>query len=101
MVTRLTEIATKVIDPSQSAFILGRNIMEGVVMLHENIHELHRKKMSGIILKLDFEKAYDKINWDFLQQTSQIKGFSRKWCHWINQIVSKGSVGVKVHDNIG
>jgi hypothetical protein len=36
--------------------------MKGVVMLHETIHELHRKKMNGVILKLDFEKAYDKVN---------------------------------------
>jgi hypothetical protein len=51
-----------VINPSQTAFIPGRNIIEGVVMLHETIHELHRKKMNGVILKLDFEKAYDKVN---------------------------------------
>jgi hypothetical protein len=101
LVNRMTGIATKVINPSQTAFIPGQNIMEGVVMLHETIHELHRKKMSGVILKLDFEKAYDKVNWDFLQQTLRIKGFSGKWCHWINQIVSKGSVGVKVNDNVG
>jgi hypothetical protein len=56
----------------------GRNIMEGVVMLHETIHEIHRKKMSGIMLKLDFEKAYDKVNWEFLYQTLRIKGFSDK-----------------------
>jgi hypothetical protein len=37
--------------------------MEGAVMLHETIHQLHRKKMNGIILKLDFEKkTYDKFN---------------------------------------
>jgi hypothetical protein len=36
--------------------------MEGVVMLHETIHELHRKKISGVVLKLDFKKAYDKVN---------------------------------------
>jgi hypothetical protein len=57
--------------------------------------------MSGVILKLDFEKAYDKVNWDFLQQTLRIKGFSGKWCHWMSQIVSKGSIGVKVNDSIG
>ena len=35
--------------------------MEGVVVLHETIHELRRKKDCGVILKLDFEKTYDKI----------------------------------------
>jgi hypothetical protein len=54
--------------------------MEGVVILHETIHELHRKKMNGVILKLDFEKAYDKVKWPFLQQTLRVKGFSEKWC---------------------
>jgi hypothetical protein len=54
--------------------------MERVVMLHEIIHELHRKKkMNGIILKLDFKKPYDKVNWEFLQQTIRMKGFSKKW----------------------
>jgi hypothetical protein len=35
--------------------------MEGVVMLHETIHELHRKRQDGVILMLDFKKAYDKL----------------------------------------
>jgi hypothetical protein len=35
------------------------------VVLHETLHELRRKKQKGIILKLDFEKAYDKVNWVF------------------------------------
>jgi hypothetical protein len=89
------KIFTKVedlISPSQTAFMPGRNIMEGVIILHETIHELHRKKMNGVILKLDFEKAYDKVNWSFLQQTLRMKGFFEKWCQWINQFVSKGSV---------
>jgi hypothetical protein len=74
-----------------------------VVVLHETIHEIHRKKMSGIVLKLDFKKAYDKVNWDFLYQTLRIKGFSTKLCHWISQFVSKGSVcwGGGVNDNLG
>jgi hypothetical protein len=38
----------------------GRHILEGVVVFHETIHELHRKKMDGVLLKIDFEKAYEK-----------------------------------------
>jgi hypothetical protein len=61
-VNRMTGITKKLVSLSQTPFIPGRNIMEGVVMLHETIHEIHRKKMSGVILKLDFEKAYVKVN---------------------------------------
>jgi hypothetical protein len=42
-------------------------------MLHETIHEIHMKKMNGVILKLDFKKAYDKVNWNLLQQTLKDK----------------------------
>ena len=54
--------------------------MEGVVILHETIHELHRKKQNGVILKLDFEKAYDKLKWPFIQQVLGMKEFSPTWC---------------------
>jgi len=51
----------------------GRNILEGVVILHETVHELHRKKQSGVVLKIDFEKAYDKVKWPFLFQALRMK----------------------------
>ena len=54
---RVTEVAQKVIRPTKSAFMPGRHILEGVLILHETIHELHRKKMDGVLLKIDFEKA--------------------------------------------
>lgn len=62
---RVSGVASKVIGPYQTAFVTGRNIIEGAVVLHETIHELHRKRIVGVILKLDFEKAYDKIKWTF------------------------------------
>jgi hypothetical protein len=64
VVNKVTGIAENLISPSQTAFMPDRNIMEGVIMLHETIHEMHRKKMNGVILKLDFEKAYDKVIWN-------------------------------------
>jgi hypothetical protein len=59
---RIVKIAERIIKPSQTAFLPGRNIMEGAVILHETLHELHRRKHNGIIFKVDFEKAYDKVN---------------------------------------
>jgi hypothetical protein len=51
---RVTQVAEKVIRPTQMAFMPGRHILEGVLVLHETIHELHRKKMDGVLLKIDF-----------------------------------------------
>jgi hypothetical protein len=93
-------LAQSVIRPSQTAFLPGRYIL-GVVILHEVTHEMHRKKKNGVILKLDFEKAYDKVKWHFLQQVLRMKGFSSKGCLWIEQVVTKGTVGIKVNNHIG
>jgi hypothetical protein len=56
----------QVVRPTESAFISGRNNLEGVVVLHETIYKLHRRKMDGVLFKIDFEKAYDKVKWSFL-----------------------------------
>jgi hypothetical protein len=53
---------------------------------------MHKRKKNGVILKLDFEKVYDKIKWPFIQQVLQMKGFSQTWCKWMQQVVEKGSV---------
>jgi hypothetical protein len=62
LASRLMEVVDDIISENQTAFIRGRNILEGAQILHEVIHELSSKKQSGIILKLDFEKAYDKVH---------------------------------------
>jgi hypothetical protein len=64
---RILKVADNSIGPSQTAFVSGHYIMEGVVTLHETIHELHRKKQDGVILKLDFKNTYDKLKWPFVQ----------------------------------
>jgi hypothetical protein len=58
---RLSRVAETVISKNQTAFIEGRNILDGVVILHETLHELKRKKKKGMILKLDIGKAYHKV----------------------------------------
>jgi hypothetical protein len=58
---RVTAIADRIISPCQSAFIPGWFILDGVVMLHETLHELQRKKKVVVVLNLDFQKAYNKI----------------------------------------
>jgi hypothetical protein len=58
---RLNKVAQTVVSLTKTTFMQGRNIMERVVILHETIHVLHNKKRNGVIFKIDFEKAYDKV----------------------------------------
>jgi hypothetical protein len=45
-------------------------------------------------LKLDSEKAYDKVNWDFLFLSLQNRGFGNKWMMWMHMVVEGGTVSV-------
>jgi hypothetical protein len=101
LANRLTSVACRITKPSQSAFLPGRYILDGVLVLHETIHELKRRKQNGIILKLDFEKAYDKVNWEFFMQVLRMRGFPTVWCQWMEKVVSKGSVCVQVNGEQG
>jgi hypothetical protein len=94
---RLGKIMNRLISPQQSAFIQGRYILESVVIAHELVHSLSKSGEPGLILKLDYEKAYDRVNWVFLFEILRTKGFSNTWIDWIRHLVIGGSVGVNLN----
>ena len=98
---RLTSVIDKVISPYQTAFIPGRNILEGVVILQEVMHEVRSSKSSGVFIKLDFGKAYDKVKWEFLEEVLHRKGFVEKWIQWINEAVRDGRVCIDLNGDRG
>jgi hypothetical protein len=75
--------------------------MANILALHEILHETKRRKQVGIVLKLDFEKAYGKVNWKFLLKCLRYIGFSQTWCTWIEKVLYNGTVAVKVNGEIG
>lgn len=98
---RLAEVADELVDKCQIAFMKKRFIMDGILILHEILHEVHKKKLSGVLFKVDFEKAYDNVNWAFLYNIMVKKGFSDKWNDWIFSIISSGKVNIKMNDCLG
>jgi hypothetical protein len=69
-----------------------------VVTAHEIIHEVHRRKYQGLVFKIDYEKAYDRVNLDFLYEILACRGFGPKIIQMIKQVTQGGSVGVKLND---
>ena len=96
---RLKANIGKVISDTQSAFIEGRQILDGILLANEIIDLLkkHRKRDGGIILKLDFEKAYDCVNWKCLDFMMRSMGFGYKWREWIMECISTVGISVLVN----
>jgi hypothetical protein len=94
-------VAGRLVHKSHIAFLHGRNIMNSVLALHEILHEIKRKKQVGVVLKLDFEKAHDKVHWGFLLRCLNARGFNETWCSCISQILNNGNVAVKLNIMVG
>jgi hypothetical protein len=101
IMNRLTPFAGGLINPSQTAFIRGRYIGDGAVILHEVMHELRKRKGAGVIFKIDFEKAYDSIRWEFVEEVLAKKGFDNKLRGWIMSTVRGGKVCVNINGGNG
>jgi hypothetical protein len=80
---------------------LDRVILDGALSLHEIIHELRHTKSKAVLLKLDFEKAYDKVNWKFLQEVLIRKGFESAFIHRIMQLVTSGQTVISINGTVG
>lgn len=80
-------IAHRTTSPSQSAFIKGHIILDGILSLHVIFHDLRVKNTKVIILKLDFEKAYDSVRCPFLHNVLLAKGFDGVYVYRLMLIV--------------
>lgn len=66
-----------------TGFIKGRSILDGIVITHEVVHQVRKDKKSGFLLKLDFEKAYNRVNWDCLLEVLKARKFGPSWRAWM------------------
>ena len=87
---RLRPLLGKLIDPAQTAFVPNRWITENVVLAQEIVHSFkYMKKKRGFLgMKLDFNKAYDQMEWCFLVEILIAFGFCAKTVRLIMQCVS-------------
>ena len=79
LANRLKRVMYSVVKKAQNAFVGGRHILDASLIANEVIDTMVKKKERGILCKLDIEKAYDWINWNFLLDVLQKMGFGRKW----------------------
>lgn len=94
---RLKLILDKLISCEQSSFTPGRNIVDGVIVAHEEIDIAMNIKKRRMILKLDIRKAYNRVDRSFLVAVLVRFGFSKSWIKWISSMILKFSTSVLVN----
>ncbi|GKB18971.1 RNA-directed DNA polymerase, eukaryota [Tanacetum coccineum] len=94
LANRLVGVLSELINEVQSAFVADRQILDGPFILNEVLHWCRKKKKHALIFKVDFEKAYDSVRWDFLDDVLDKFGFGAKWRTWIHSCLrsSRGSI---------
>ncbi|GKA63819.1 RNA-directed DNA polymerase, eukaryota, reverse transcriptase zinc-binding domain protein, partial [Tanacetum coccineum] len=75
----------------------SKYIMDGILIANESIEYEKKSKGKGLIFKVDFEKAYDSINWRFLLDIMKRMGLRVKWCKWIESCLKSATMSVLVN----
>lgn len=91
------KVINKVFNIEQSAFIVGRQNLVGLLMLSEIISWYKKKNKELMIFKVDFEKAYNLINWEYLGYVMVPFRFREKWSRWISASLRSDRASVLVN----
>nr|GEX94269.1 RNA-directed DNA polymerase, eukaryota, reverse transcriptase zinc-binding domain protein [Tanacetum cinerariifolium] len=97
LANRLSYVIDDLISQEQSAFVKGRQIMEGPIILNEVISWYKAKKEKAILFKVDFQKAFDSVRWDHLDDIVDKFGFGHTWHHWIKSCLYSSKASILVN----
>ncbi|XP_073367917.1 uncharacterized protein [Aegilops tauschii subsp. strangulata] len=91
---RFQEVIMQCVHKNQYGFIKSRTIQDCIGWTFDYLHQCHQSKRPIVILKLDFEKAFDSLEHEAMVQILRYKGFNEKWILWMKQLLSIGTSSV-------
>ncbi|GKE47442.1 RNA-directed DNA polymerase, eukaryota, reverse transcriptase zinc-binding domain protein, partial [Tanacetum coccineum] len=97
LANRLASVVKNIVSHEQSAFIAGRQILDGPLILSEVIDWYRQCNKKMMIFKVDFEKAYDSVNWKYLDYILEQFGFGLKWGGWIQECLQSACTSILVN----
>lgn len=90
-----------IISPNQSAFVPGRSIADNILLTQEIMHNYHLDRgVPRCALKVDIQKAYDTVDWDFLRRILMGFGFHTRMIGWIMECVTTTSFSISINGSL-
>lgn len=100
MARRLKPLLPTMISPNQTGFIAGWSILENIIVAEEVITRALALQLPIVELLLDFEKTYDRVEWDFLCQVLQVAGFGPNFLTWAKMLYKDASSSINTNGYI-
>lgn len=94
---RLELVLPCLIDNNKPTFTKGRGLLDSVVVANEFIEEVRNYRKQCLIVKLDFDKAYDSLSQDFLYYILDTRGFGTKWLSWIKACLESPTISILIN----
>ncbi|XP_074314953.1 uncharacterized protein LOC141651130 [Silene latifolia] len=99
--SRLAKVLPDLISPNQGGFIKERSIMENILICQDLVRLYERKAVSPrCLFKMDLQKAYDTIEWAFLDEMLQALKFPDQFREWIMQCVTTATYSINLNGNV-
>ena len=83
---RLSKVLETIVDPDQTCSVPGRSITSNLVLLRDTLEYIERTNETGILVSLDQEKAFDRVDRTFLMNLLCHFGFGPSFCNWISTL---------------
>jgi len=97
LASRLRSIIGLVISDSQSTFVKDRQILYGILVANEVVDDAKKRKKELLLFKVDFEKAYDSVDWGYLDEVMCKMRFPVLWRKWIKECIGTTTASVLVN----
>ena len=88
LANRIKPFLSYIISETQQGFIKGRYIGECTRLIFDLIEKVEENDVPGLLLLLDFEKAFDTLEWSFIDETLRFLGFGPVFCNWVKTLYS-------------
>jgi len=86
-----------VISEAHTTFVQGRQILDGIVIANKLVDDARKLKKDLLLFKVDFEKAYESVDWKYLNDVLRRMNFPSVWRKWMTECISTPTVSVMVN----